>query len=170
MGKVKAVKQPKQAKTVKPKSVKENLSQLQNNLPCSPPTRSNAARTSGNTILDLNEQKSFKMWISEIKQIQGYIICRCGLSIQEGPTMPQKLQEDTFFREFPSFYERSCKDPLLGKRISKIPLKYLTVVTSKATDTISGEKMRKKYSSMKTYMNNTLSPIFSRYHKTCQPI
>lgn len=132
-------------------------------LVCSPSTRSNAAKKSGNSILDKGEQKSYKEWISERNQIQGLIICCCGLGIQEAPTMPQKMQVDSFQKEFSLYYLKLCKDPILGKRATKIPEKYLTVSSSRASETTSGEKMRKKYSSMKTYMNNTLSPIFSRY-------
>lgn len=129
----------------------------------SPTTRSNTASIrNGQPILDDNEQRLYKLWISEIKQLQGLIIAKCGLSIQESTTCPQLTQENAFTRDFPLFYEVLKRDPILGRRVSKIPLKFLTVGTSRAFEIINGEKMRKKYSSMKTYMNNTLSPIFKR--------
>lgn len=162
MVKVKAV---KPAKTVKAKAPKV-LIQQPPPLACSPSTRSNAATVKDIvTILNPKEQKSFKQWISEIKQIQGLIICKCGLYVQAKSSTPQGLQETLFVKEFPNFYELMCKDPILGNRVRKIPLLYLTVGTSKATETLNGEKLRKKYSTMKTYINNVLSPIYKRYRR-----
>lgn len=130
----------------------------------SPTTRSNAATIrNAATILDLNEQRSFKMWISEIKQIQALLICKTGLFIQAKSACPQGVQESHFVKEFPKFYELFCKHPVLGSRVSKIPIIFLTVATSKATEVLNGEKLRKKYSAMKTYINNTLTPIYKRY-------
>ena len=75
-------------------------------LSCSPTTRSNtAAIRNGQPILDANEQKLYKLWISEIKQLQVLFIAKCELTIQESSTYPQLLQENAFTRDFPLFYE-----------------------------------------------------------------
>lgn len=163
MVKAKAVKAPKtKAKVAASSSLKIPV-QSTHPLSCSPTTRSNTASIrNGQPILDANEQRLYKLWISEIKQLQGLIIAKCGLAIQESSTCPQLLQENAFTRDFPLFYEAFTKDPILGSRVSKIPLKFLTVGTSRAFEIINGEKMRKKYSTMKTYMNNNLTPIFKR--------
>jgi hypothetical protein len=164
MVKVKDVKAAKPSKKVKAKVSKVSIQQPTHSLPHSPSTRSNTATVRDNpTILDANEQKTFKMWISEIKQIQGLIICKCGLYVQMKTTCSQGLQETLFVKEFPVFYEKMRKHPILGSRVSKIPLIFLTVGTSKATETLNGEKLRKKYSTMKSYINNTLTPIYKRY-------
>lgn len=161
MVKAKAVKAPKS----KAKAVAAKLpSQSTHSLSHSPTTRSNTASIrNGDPILDENEQRLYKLWISEIKQLQGLIIAKCGLTIQETSSCPQLSQDNAFARDFPIFYETLCKDPILGKRVSKIPLKFLTVGTSTAFEIINGEKMRKKYSTMKTYINNSLTPIYKRY-------
>ena len=160
MVKVKAVKPPKVAKA---KAAKISIPPPPP-IHCSPVTRSNSASIRDSaTVLGPSEQKSFRMWISEIKQIQGLIICKCGLYIQGKSALPQIMQESLFVKEFGTFYEIMGKDPLLGSRVLKIPFIYLTVGTSKATETLNGEKLRKKYSSMKTYINNVLSPIYKRY-------
>ena len=83
--------------------------------------------------------------------------------IQETSSCPQLAQENAFSRDFSLFYETFKKDPILGQRVLNIPHKFLSVGTSRAFEIINGEKMRKKYSTMKCYMNNTLTPIFKRY-------
>ena len=164
MVKVKDVKAAKPAKKVRAKVSKVSIQQPTQSLPHSPSTRSNTATVRDNpTILDANEQKTFKMWISEIKQIQGLIICKCGLYVQMKATCSQGLQETIYVKEFPVFYETMRIHPILGSRVSKIPLIFLTVGTSKATETLNGEKLRKKYSTMKSYINNALTPIYKRY-------
>ena len=164
MVKVKDVKAAKPAKKVRAKVSKVSIQQPTHSLPHSPSTRSNTATVRDNpTILDANEQKTFKMWISEIKQIQGLIICKCGLYVQMKANCSQGLQETIFVKEFPVFYETMRIHPILGSRVSKIPLIFLTVGTSKATETLNGEKLRKKYSTMKSYINNALTPIYKRY-------
>ncbi len=163
MVKVKAVKPPKVARAKVVKGAKIPLQPTQTLLR-SPTTRSNSASIrEGETILDGAQQKQFKMWIPEIKQIQGLIICRVGLNIQERTTCSQTLQESIFVSEYETIYKELCEHPLLGSRVKKIPFIYITVGTSKATEILSGDKMRKKYSTMKTYICNTLSPIYQRY-------
>ena len=84
MVKEKSVKPPKVTKVTKAKGAQLSSSQPTHSLSHSPVTRSNAATVrEGNPILDANEQKQFKMWMSEIKQIQGLVISRVGLNIQE---------------------------------------------------------------------------------------
>ena len=130
----------------------------------SPTTKSkNASIKSGKPILDENEQKNYKKFVAEIKQLQGLVLAKCGLTIQETSTSPQLTQDDAFVRDFPIFYEDLTKHPTIGKRVKAVPLKFLTVGTSRAFEIINGERMRKKYSAMKTYINNTLTPIYKRF-------
>lgn len=92
----------------------------------------------------------------------GLIILKCGLAIQEGPVISQILQEDSFTKNFEKVYSMLCKDPLLGERVSAIPLRFLNIGTGKAKEIMSGIKLRKKYSQMKSYMNNTLSVLWRK--------
>ena len=163
MVKVKAVKPPKKAAAVKPKAVKPPPTLISHPLLGSPSTRSNTATVrDGKPILNPSEQKSFKLWISEIKQIQGLVICQCGLLIQSQSCCTQSAEEALFVRDFPINYEKFCRHPILDAHVKKIPSIYLTVATSTASEILNGEKLRKKYSSMKTYINNTLTPIYKR--------
>lgn len=157
------VKCEKPTKKVKGKAGKLSAVQPTHSLPGSPSTRSNTASVRDRTtILDVNEQRSYKLWLSEIKQLQGLVICRCGLDIQAASYCTQTTQDGLYVRDFAVNYDIFTRDPLLGNRMSKIPLKFLTVGTSKATEVLNGEKFRKKYSAMKTYINNTLTPIYKR--------
>jgi hypothetical protein len=168
MVKVKAVAAPKRAKA---KSSKVSAVQESHPLPRSPTTRSNTASVrQGATILSPSQQKTYKSNLAEIKQIQGLLICKCGITIQAQSYCTQTTQDGLFLRNFPLFYDIWCKDPILGNRVSKIPFVYLTVGTSKAMEVINGDKMRKKYSSMKTYINNVLTPIYKRFVNCHQQI
>ena len=90
MVKVKAVKPARTAEAKAPKVVIQPLPPLA----CSPSTRSNAATIKDNiNILNPTEQKSFKQWIPEIKQIQGLIIRKCGLYVQAKSSTPQLIQK-----------------------------------------------------------------------------
>lgn len=163
MVKVKPVKAPK---VVKAKAVAKTAlaaAVAGDEIVCSPPLKKNGASKSGPSILSNDEQKSYRDWIAEIKQISGLIVCRLGLGIAEGPQIPQKIQEEQFVNNFEAMYNRLCKDVIIGQRVSKIPLKYLNIPHSQAIEIIGGEKMRKRYSTMKTYMNNVLSPLWRRY-------
>ena len=160
MVKVKASNPMKKASA---KSSKVSVRQETHPLPRSPTTRSNTASLrDGDTILTPLQQKTYKLNLAEIKQIQGLLICKCGLTIQAQSYCTQTTQDGLFVRNFPIFYDVCSRDPILGSRVSKIPFVYLTVGTSKATEVINGDKMRKKYSSMKTYINNVLTPIYKR--------
>ena len=102
MVKVKAVKPPKRAAAVKPKAVKPPPTLISHPLLGSPSTRSNTATVrDGKPILNPSEQKSFKLWISEIKQIQGLVICQCGLLIKvnrAAPKVPKRLYSSGIFQ------------------------------------------------------------------------
>ena len=163
MVKVKDPKPPKKAQPTKAKIGKLSVKQTTHPLPGSPSIRSNTASVrDGKPILTAEEQKSYKLWMSEIKQIQALVICQCGLYIQAQSCCTQTAQDAFFVRDFPVNYERFCKHPILGNRVKKIPFVYLTVGTSTSTEILNGEKLRKKYSTMKTYINNTLTPIYKR--------
>lgn len=97
-----------------------------------------------------------------MKQVAGLIILKCGLGIQEGPVISQILQDDTFSKNFERVYAVLSNDPLVGERVRSIPLKFLNIGTGKAKEVMSGTKLRKKYSQMKTYMNNTLSVLWRK--------
>ena len=129
---------------------------------CSPPIRNNGAQRSMLPILTADEQKLYSKFIIEIKQMAGLIILKCGLEIAEGPVQSQILQEESFSKNFEKVYELLCRDPIMGKRLSVVPMKFLNIGTSKAKEIMTGIKMRKKYSYMKTYINNTLSVIWRK--------
>ena len=115
MVKEKTVKQPTVTKVTKAKGAVLVSSQPTHDLPNSPVTRSNAATVrDGNPILDVNEQKQFKMLISEIKPIQSLVIFRVGLNIQERSKCAQDIQEYLFVTNFPIINEDLCKHPMLG--------------------------------------------------------
>ena len=63
-----------------------------------------ASNRDGSSILDAQQQKSYKAWIAEIKQIQGLLICQCGLSIQSKSYCTQTAQDELFVINFPLFY------------------------------------------------------------------
>jgi hypothetical protein len=88
------------------------------------------------------------------------IILKCGLGVQECKIISQKMQEEHFSKNFEKVYQVLTKDPIIGRRLSRIPVKYLTIGTSKAREVMSGTVLRKKYSAMKSYMNNTLSYLW----------
>ena len=129
---------------------------------CSPPNRKNGAQRPMSPILSADEQKLYTKFSIEIKQMAGLIILKCGLGIAEGPVQSQILQEQSFSKNFEKVYAFMCKDPIIGKHLSMVPLKFLNIGTSKAKEIMTGIKMRKKYSQMKTYMNNTLSVIWRK--------
>jgi hypothetical protein len=170
MAKVKAV---KTTKVVKAKAAGKNSSAAAaaaEEILCSPPVKRNGATKTGPLILNNEEQKSYRDWIAEIKQISGLIVCRLALGIAEGPQILHKKQDEEFVNNFEAMYNRLCDDVIIGQRVKKISLKYLHIPHSQATEINSGEKMRKRYSSMKTYMNNLLSPLWRRCDGNCNNI
>lgn len=132
------------------------------NAECSPPFKRNSAKSTLEQILTSSEQTAYKKYSTEVKQIAGLIILSCGLGIAEKKTCSQIMQEEEFFSTFDKVYEKLSQDILVGKRVATIPLKFLKVGTSTAKEVLSGKKLRKKYSAMKSYMNNTLSPLWRK--------
>ena len=63
---------------------------------CTPPTVRNGALRNDRFILSPEEQTAFKKYITEIKQVSGLIILKCGLGVQECKVISQKLQDDYF--------------------------------------------------------------------------
>ena len=59
-------------------------------------------------------------------------------------------------------YSRPTQDPIIGKGVIAIPLKFLNVATSVSRETLSGSKLRKRHSAMKTYINNTLTTLWRK--------
>ena len=90
----------------------------------------------------------------EIKQISGLIILCTGIAIQE-----MKAQELALQNGLKKTYDDLCKANIVGRRVSALPVKFLNIGTSRAKENFSGIKLRKKYSAMKSYMNNTLAPL-----------
>ena len=74
----------------------------------------------------------------------------------------QILQEDYFLKNFEGVYKQLCDDVIAGKRMTAIPLKFLTISTSKSEELLSGVNIRKKYSTFKTYINNTLTVLWKK--------
>ena len=132
---------------------------------CTPPTlRNGAIRAPSNNrfILNPDEQNAFKKYITEIKQISGLILLKCGLGVQECKVISQKLQEDYLSKNLEKVYTRLSQDPIIGRRVIAIPFKFLNIATSRSKEVLTGSKLRKRYSAMKTYINNTLSPLWRK--------
>jgi hypothetical protein len=129
---------------------------------CSPPLRKNGAKISKAPILSTDEQKMYTKHSNEVKQMTALVIIRNGLCIAELPPMTQILQEDYFFKNFEEGYNQLCEDVIIGKRMKGIPLKFLNISTSKSDELMSGVNLRKKYSTFKTYINNTLTLLWKK--------
>ena len=129
---------------------------------CTPPTVRNGALRNDRFILSPEEQTAFKKYITEIKQVSGLIILKCGLGVQECKFISQKLQDDYFSKNLEKVYTRLSQDSIIGKRVIAIPFKFLNLSTSRSREVLTGSKLRKRYSAMKTYINNTLSPLWCK--------
>ena len=130
---------------------------------CSPPaSRNGATRKNSSFILKPAEQVAFKKYINEIKQISALVLLKCGLGLQESKCISKKMQEDYLAKNFERVYLKLAQDVIIGHRVSSIPYKFLTVPTSKATEPTSAFTLRNRYSAMRTYINNTLSPLWRK--------
>jgi hypothetical protein len=129
---------------------------------CSPPAQKNGASCDKLPILSKSEMKLYNKHKIEVKQMAALVILKCGLGIAEGPTIGQIHQEENFFNNFPKVYEALCRDPIIGNRISLVPLKFLNIGKSTSVEIQTGLKLRKKYSELKAYMNNTLTAIWRK--------
>ena len=75
------------------KSSKVSVRQETHPLPRSPTTRSTTASLrDDDTILTPLQQKTYKLNLAEIKQIQGLLICKCGLTIQAQSYCTKKIE------------------------------------------------------------------------------
>lgn len=129
---------------------------------CSPPLKRNGAVKHNPFLLNPDEQAAYRKYISEIKQISALVILKTGLAVQELKIITQKIQENYFLKNVEACYNKLSKDPIIGKRVSAIPFKFLTIGTSRAKEEMTGVKYRKLYSVMKSYINNTLSPLWRK--------
>lgn len=129
---------------------------------CSPPLQRNGAKQAKAYLLSNDEQKLYTKHSSEVKQITALLILKSGLCLAESPVMSQILQEDFLLRNYEKVYKQLSQDAIIGKRVSAIPFKFLNIATSKAVDVMSGLNIRKKYSTHKGYINNTLSVLWRR--------
>jgi hypothetical protein len=129
---------------------------------CSPPSLVNGARSSQTYILSQDEQNAFRKHSNEIKQLSGLIILKTGLGVAECRIMSQKALEDAYSKNLKTTYESLKLDAIYGGRITVVPLKFLNIGTSKAKEIMSGSVLRKRYSSMKSYINNTLTPLWCK--------
>ena len=112
---------------------------------CTPPTIRNGAKKSEKFfILNPEEQNVFKKYVSEIKQISGLILLKCGLGVQGCKVIAQKLQEEYLSKNIEKVYTRLTQDPIIGKRVIAIPFKFLNVATSVSREILSGSKLRKR--------------------------
>ena len=118
---------------------------------CTPPTIRNGAKKNDRfLILNPEEQNAFKKYVFEIKQISGLILLKCGLGVQEYKVISQKMQEDYLSKNIEKVYTRLTQDRIIGKRVIAIPFKFINVATSVSKEILSGSKLRKRYSAMKT--------------------
>lgn len=157
----------KVAKVAKSKSSSANSSAsypVDPSVICSPPAGRNGAMKKKNSafILKPVEQVAYKKYINEIKQISALVLLNCGLGLQESKFSSQKMQEDYLVKNMEKVYSKLSKDVIIGRRVSNIPFKFLMIPTSKATELTSGYTLRKRYSTMRSYINNTLSPIWRK--------
>ena len=113
-------------------------------------------------ILDPDEQASYRKFISEIKQISALVILVTGIAIQEMEIISQKTQELIFVKTLEKSYNDLCRDNTIGKRVSSLPLNFLIIGTGRAKEVLTRIKIRKKYSAMKSYMNDALAPLWRR--------
>ena len=112
--------------------------------------------------MDPDEQASYWKFISEAKQISALIILVTGIAVQDLKVISRKTQDLCFSKGLEKSYNDLCKDVILGKRVSALPFKFLNIGTGRAKEIMTGTKLRKKYSAMKSYMNNTLAPLWRR--------
>jgi hypothetical protein len=73
-------------------------------------------------LLSKREGKLFTKHKIELKQMTALVILKCGLGIAGGPTVPQIVQEEKFMENFTKVYEMLRKDPIIGQRMSLVPL------------------------------------------------
>lgn len=143
-------------------SSSSSSSSAQQEINCTPPALRNGATRNNRFVLNPDEQNAFKKYIMEIKQISGLILLKCGLGVQECKVISQKMQEDYLSKNLEKVYTRLSQDPIVGRRVIAIPFKFLNLATSRSKEVLSGSKLRKRYSAMKTYINNTLSPLWRK--------
>lgn len=129
---------------------------------CSPPPNRNGATKDNGFILNPDEQASYRRYSSEIKQLCGLLVLKVGLGCQEKKVISQKMQENYFSTSLETCYNNLTTDAIIGGRMKKLPFKFLSIGTSRARELMSGSILRKKYSTMKSYMNNTLSPLWRK--------
>ena len=128
------------------------------NVECSPAGKfSSGAKVKKSPLLNAVDQAFWKENAVEIKQLQSLVIAKCGLEIAEKSTCSQKLQEDYFSNNFDGWYQKLCKNSVIGNRMARVPIKYLYFGTSSSTERLSGSNLRKRYSTLKTFVNNTLN-------------
>ena len=118
------------------------------------------AENSQQFILNREEQNAFLKHSNEIKQISALITLKTGLEVQVCKIISQKAQEDAYTKNFSKVYEELTTDSIHGGRVKVIPLKFLNIGTSRAKELMSGSVLRKRYSAMKSYINNTLTPLW----------
>ena len=124
------------------------------------PVLTNGAENSQQFILNHEEQNAFLKHSNEIKQISALITLKTGLGVQVCKIISQKAQEDAYTKNFSKVYEELTTDSIYGGRVNVVPLKFLNIGTSRAKESMSGSVLRKRYSAMKSYINNTLTPLW----------
>jgi hypothetical protein len=113
-------------------------------LVCSQPVQRNGATRYIPPLLSKCEAKLFTKQKIELKQMAALVILKCGLGIAEGPTVPQIVQEEKFMENFTKLYETLRKDPIIGQGMSRVPMKFLNITKSTASEVMSGVQMRNK--------------------------
>ena len=156
----KAVKSKSSSSSSKPSS--SSAASQNSQTICSPPSFLNAAKSSQQCILNQDEQNAFRKHSNEIKQLSGLVILKTGLGVQECKIMSQKAQDDAYSKHLKDNYEALKLDAIYGGRITVVPLKFLSIGTSRAKEIMSGSILRKRYSAMKSYINNVLTPLWRK--------
>ena len=83
---------------------------------CTPPTIRNGAKKNDRfLLLNPEEQNAFQKYVSEIKQISGLILLKCGLGVQECKVISHKMQEGFLSKNIEKVYTRRTQDPIIGK-------------------------------------------------------
>ena len=107
-------------------------------------------------------ENAFRNHSNEIKQLSGLVILKTGLGVQECKIMSQKAQDDAYVKNLKTNYDALKLDAIYGGRITAVPLKFLSIGTSRAKEVMSGNILRKRYSAMKSYINNVLTPLWRK--------
>ena len=113
-------------------------------------------------FLNENEQKTYKNKRATIKQLQGLLVTKLGLTLKERQNLTQENQEKYFAENAELVYNQFKVHELWGSDFQAISYRLLMSPSSTSESILNGSKMRKLYSRIKRMVNNVLLPIFYR--------